>query len=121
MFPKQFQIIVLATIAEPVVAGPADVVGVEVTKSRPGVYNFTVTVRHGDAGWKHYADAWQVLGPDGTVLATRGLAHPHKDEQPFTRSLSGVAIGQEIRRVSLRAHDKVHGYGGAMITVELPK
>ena len=43
-----------------------------------------VTVQHADTGWDHYADAWEVLAPDGTVLGTRTLLHPHTDEQPFT-------------------------------------
>ncbi|MDP7546587.1 MAG: hypothetical protein QGF20_04775 [Alphaproteobacteria bacterium] len=109
------------TLAQPVLAGEADVVGVKVTKSGPGVYHFAVSVRHGDTGWKHYADAWQVLGPDGTVLGTRVLAHPHENEQPFTRSLSGVAIPKGIVKVRLMARDKVHGYGGAEMMVDLPR
>jgi hypothetical protein len=57
------------TIAHTVLAGPADVVSVKVTKSSPRVYSFAATVRHCDTGWKHYADAWEVLGSDGKVLA----------------------------------------------------
>lgn len=109
------------TSSHAVLAGPADVVGVKVTKSSPGVYNFAVTVRHADAGWKHYADAWEVLGPDGVVLGARELAHPHEQEQPFTRSLSGVVIPTDVGKVRLRARDKVHGYGGAEMMVDLPK
>jgi hypothetical protein len=108
------------TTSQAALSGPADVVKVKVTKSGPGVYNFAVTVRHADAGWEHYADAWDVLGPDGAVLGTRTLAHPHVHEQPFTRSLSGVAIPKGIDKVRLRARDKVHGYGGAEVVVALP-
>ena len=49
-------------------AGEADVVGVEVTKSGNRT-TFSVTVSHADEGWGHYADGWGVVGPDGTVLA----------------------------------------------------
>jgi hypothetical protein len=101
-------------------AGPADVVDVKVTKSSPGVYGFSVTVRHGDTGWQHYADAWEVVGPDGKVLGTRVLGHPHVNEQPFTRRLSGVAIAEGIKTVRLRARDKVHGFGGREMDVDLP-
>ena len=73
-------------------AGEADVVGVEVSKESAGSYRFDVTVAHGDEGWDHYADAWDVVAPDGTVLGTRVLLHPHENEQPFTRSLGDVAI-----------------------------
>ena len=108
-------------LAGPAAAGEADVVGVKVTKSAPGVYRFDVSVRHADAGWKHYADRWEVLGPDGAVLATRVLAHPHENEQPFTRSLAGIAIPEGTARVVVRAHDSEHGYGGAEIDVEVPR
>ncbi len=96
-------------------------VNVKVQKRGSGVYSFAVTVRHGDTGWQHYADAWQVLGPDGAVLGTRVLAHPHVNEQPFTRSLSGVKIPANISKVRLRARDKVHGFGGAEVEVKLPQ
>ncbi len=107
--------------ASPGSAGPADVVGVKVKKSAPGVYSFAVTVRHLDKGWKHYADAWEVIGPKGEVLGTRVLAHPHENEQPFTRSLSGVKIPDGVTTVRLRARDKVHGFGGAEFEVEVPR
>ena len=32
-------------------------------------------------------------------------------EQPFTRSLSGVAIPDDVAEVTIRAHDRVHGFG----------
>ena len=42
-----------------------------------GSYTFLVTVAHADSGWKHYADKFEVLAADGTVLETRILYHPH--------------------------------------------
>ena len=100
-------------------AGEADVVKVEAAREGAGTWRFDVTVAHGDEGWDHYADKWEVLAPDGRRLGTRVLLHPHVGEQPFTRSLGGVAIPEDIDRVILRAHDSVHGLGGAEITVEL--
>ncbi len=73
-------------------------------------YRFNVTLAHHDSGWDHYADGWDVLTPEGQVLATRVLYHPHVNEQPFTRSLSAVAIPAQFSWVNIRAHDKVHGY-----------
>ncbi len=61
------------------------------------------------------------LAPDGRGLGTRVLLHPHVGELPFTRSLGGVAIREDIDRVSLRAHDSVHGLGGVEIAVELTR
>ena len=102
-------------------AGEADVVAVEAARESAGTWRFDVTVAHADEGWDHYSDKWEVLAPDGRVLGTRVLLHPHVGEQPFTRSLGGVAIPEEIDRVILRAHDSVHGLGGVEITVELTR
>jgi hypothetical protein len=102
------------------VAGQVEIVDVKFAK-RGGSWAVDTTLRHADTGWEHYADAWRVVAPNGEVLATRTLVHPHVDEQPFTRSLSGVAVPAAVRRVSLRAHDKVHGYGGAEFAVDLPE
>jgi len=101
-------------------AGQADVTGVKVTQQGDGRFRFDVTVRHADEGWDHYADRWEVLGPDGEVLGVRELAHPHVNEQPFTRSLSGVEIPADVGEVRVRARDSVHGYGGAEMTVAVP-
>ena len=76
--------------------------------------------RHGDTGWDHYADNFEVLAPDGTLLARRVLYHPHVNEQPFTRSADGVDVPAGITNVIVRAHDKVHGYGKGSVTIKLP-
>ena len=102
-------------------AGEADVTAVEIVKSPDGTYRFDVTVSHADEGWDHYANRWDVVGPDGEVLGTRTLYHPHVNEQPFTRSLSGVKIPQGVGTVTIRAHDLVHGYGGKVEVVEVPR
>ncbi|HKJ63387.1 MAG TPA: hypothetical protein VKA94_15550 [Hyphomicrobiales bacterium] len=101
-------------------AGKADVVGIEASKERSGVYRFNVTVKSDDTGWDKYADKWEVLGPDNQIFGTRVLLHPHENEQPFTRSLGGVEIPAGIATVRVRAHDKIEGYGGKEMTLELP-
>jgi len=103
------------------VAGEADVVEAEAIQEGAGAWRFDVTVAHADEGWDHYADKWEVLAPDGSLLGTRVLLHPHVGEQPFTRSLGGIAIPAGIDRVILRAHDSVHGLGGGETTVELAR
>ncbi len=110
----------LALSVAPALAGPAGVLKVEARPSGGG-WSFDVTVEHGDSGWDHYADAWRVVGPDGAVYGTRTLYHPHVGEQPFTRSLSGVAIPAGVAAVTVEAHDNVHGWGGAAIEVALPE
>ncbi len=101
-------------------AGEADVVRAE-ARPEGGAWRFRVTVAHGDTGWDHYADKWDVVAPDGTVLGTRVLLHPHETEQPFTRALGGVTIPEGVSEVTLRAHDRVHGYGGKELPVKLSR
>ncbi len=102
-------------------AGEADVVAAEAVQEGDGSWRFRVTVAHADEGWDHYADRWEVVAPDGRVLGTRVLLHPHENEQPFTRSLGGVVIPEHIDRVTIRAHDSVHGNGGAELSIPLPR
>ncbi|RVU39272.1 hypothetical protein EOI86_08525 [Hwanghaeella grinnelliae] len=111
---------VLMSFPAVALAGKADVLKVQVTQQGDS-YRFDVTVAHEDTGWDHYADAWEVVGPDGKVLGVRTLFHPHVDEQPFTRSLSGVKIPAGVDQVTVRAHDKVDGWGGAEATVKIPR
>jgi hypothetical protein len=103
----------------PTLAGEADVVEVVARQAGDGTWRFDVTVAHADEGWDHYADLWEVVAPDGTVLGQRVLAHPHVNEQPFTRSLSNVEIPPSVGSVEVRARDSVHGLGGRRVTVVL--
>jgi hypothetical protein len=103
-------------------AGLVDVLEVDIRRTdRAGHYDVAVTLRHADSGWDHYANRWEILGPDGKVLATRVLAHPHVHEQPFTRSLSDVRIPGGFTWVRVRGHDLVHGYGGREVTRSVPQ
>ncbi|MCC3306265.1 hypothetical protein [Sneathiella sp. HT1-7] len=101
-------------------AGEADVIDVKVVKVDADVYRFSVTVRHEDQGWDHYADRWDILDMDGNNLGSRVLMHPHEDEQPFTRSKT-LSLPMNVKKVRIRAHDKVHGTGGAEMVVIIPQ
>ena len=118
---KLFLIIALLLPLNVVYAGEADVVDVKVKRTGENRFSFSVTVYHSDIGWDHYANKWDVVAPDGTVLGTRILHHPHVNEQPFTRSLSGVTIPETMDSVTIRAHDSVHQYGGKTVTINVPK
>lgn len=110
---------VMCFVATASLAGEADVQAVTFHQSPDGSYRFDVTLQHADTGWDHYADRWEVLTPQGDVIATRTLYHPHVEEQPFTRSLSGVTLPPGVHQVVIRAHDSVHGYGGKERRVDL--
>ncbi len=107
---------ILATVSQ---AGTPVVVGVETSHSGNS-WRFDVSLRHADEGWNHYADGWGVYLEDGTELGYRVLAHPHVNEQPFTRSLGNVQIPRGIGRVKVVPHDLLHGNGEAFF-VELNK
>lgn len=118
-------VVVLALIAwgaapVPGHAGQASVLDATVVANPDGTYGFNVTVSHADEGWQHYANKWDVLDPDGNVIATRVLYHPHVNEQPFTRSLGRVEIPIGVTRVVLRASDSVHGDGTRTFPLDLP-
>lgn len=114
-------IAVFSLVSAIVSADEVDVEAVSFKAAADGSYRFDVTLKHADAGWDHYADRWEVLTPAGKIIATRTLYHPHIDEQPFTRSLSGVKIPGSIRQVVVRGHDSVHGYGGDEKRVDLSR
>lgn len=113
-----FLLALLPSLAE---AGEADVIAVKVRRSGVGLYDFDVTIRSNDTGWSYFADRFDVLTPDGQLLGSRTLLHPHDDEQPFTRDLYGVRIPPGISEVTVRAHHNPKGLSGTTQSVTLPK
>ena len=85
------------------------------------LWNIYVTVEHPDTGWDHYADGWDVKDADGNVLAYRKLMHPHVEEQPFTRSISGVVIPDGTREIFVRGHCSVHGWSKELIRFDISR
>lgn len=73
-------------------------------------YTFSVTVRSPDIGCSQYADWWEVIRPDGTLLYRRVLTHSHVDEQPFTRSGGPIDLTFD-EAVIVRVHMNNLGYG----------
>ena len=70
---------------------------------------------------ERYADAWRVLDGNGTELGIRELGHDHQNEQPFTRTLSGVDIPEGVTEVTIEGRDQVYGWGGDTVTVAVPQ
>ena len=101
-------------------AGEADVISVRVQHNGGDSFQFITTVEHADTGWKHYANAWEVLDMDGNVIGKRVLHHPHVDEQPFTRSMR-LTVPPGIKKVQVRAVDSIHDTGGKIVVVNLPR
>lgn len=89
------------------------------TQKLGSTWSFDVTLSHGDTGWDDYANGWRVLDSDGNELGVRKLAHPHVNEQPFTRSLSGVRIPSGSQEVGIQASDSIGGWSSPVKTVKL--
>ena len=94
-------------------------VNAKITK-HGATYRVDATIRSNDTGWDYYADRFDVLSPDGTILGTRILHHPHENEQPFTRSLNGLTIPEGVTRVTVRASMKPDGASGEVVELVVP-
>ena len=90
-----------------------------VFKLNGATWSVDVTLKHQDSGWKHYADAWRVVDAKGQEIKKRTLYHPHVNQQPFTRSLSGVAISADTKIVYIEAHDTVHKWSATKLKIDL--
>lgn len=101
-------LLALIITAGPVLAEPPEVVDAGFEKTGES-WRVSVTLKHPDTGWDHYADGWEVLDAAGNRLGFRALAHPHVEEQPFTRSLNGVML-PEGEAVFIRARCSVDGW-----------
>ena len=117
-FLKQMMVALGFAAATPVFAGEPVVEDVMIEKVGM-VWNVHVTLRHSDTGWDHFADGWEVLDKDGTQLGYRKLMHPHVEEQPFTRSLSGVVIPDGTREVFVRSRCSKDGWSDDLQRVAL--
>ncbi len=109
-----------ARAADPATQKYPDVVAAKAHARGADTFDFDVTVSSPYDTPQRYADAFRVLGKDGTAYGERILLHDHAGEQPFTRDLYGVMIPRGIRTVTVQARDQQYGYGGKAVEVALP-
>ena len=96
-----------------------DIIAAQATPTGDGTWRFDVTVSSTYDTPERYADAWRVVGPDGTEYGIRVLTHDHAGEQPFTRSQSGIQIPADVQTVTIEGRDLANGWGGGFLEVEL--
>lgn len=95
-------------------ANSAAVVTVAI-RGESNAYNFLVTVRSPDIGCSQYADWWEVIRPDGSLVYRRILTHSHVDEQPFARSGGPVNLVADENAI-VRVHMNSLGYSERVLT-----
>ncbi|WP_371168333.1 hypothetical protein [Aliiroseovarius sp. 2305UL8-7] len=105
--------------ASPALAHEATINGAT-AQQEGGEWRIAVSLAHEETGWDDYADGWRVENEAGDTLGTRVLHHPHANEQPFTRSLSGVIVPDGTEAVWIRARTSADGWGNARYRLELP-
>jgi hypothetical protein len=115
---KTYLIIIGLLLTSSVFANDVEIVKVVLTNQN-GTWRADVTLKHADAGWDHYADAWRIVDDKGNELGKRTLYHPHVNEQPFTRSLSSFHISSDKKIIFIEAHDKKHGWSTNRVRIDM--
>jgi len=88
----------------------ANVINVD-TQGSTGKYNFYVTLSSNETGCNQYANWWEVLDENGSLLYRRILVHSHPDDQPFRRAGGQVNVTPS-QTLYIRAHMNTSGYKG---------
>jgi len=101
-------------------ANEAAITAVDIKSLGDNEYRISVTIKHADTGWDHYANGWEVFDEAGNSLGVRVLAHPHVNEQPFTRSLQ-LQIPKGVKKITIVASDSVHAENEETFEVQVPE
>ena len=117
---KKLTLLFFAILTTSAYSGEADVIELKVRHNGNNNFQVITTVKHGDTGWDHYANGWEILDEQGKVIGKRVLYHPHVKEQPFTRSHT-LDIPASVKTITVRAIDSVHGKGGRAVSIDLPR
>lgn len=100
-------------------ANQVEIINVSMRAIHDKAWYVSVTLKHDDQGWDHFADQWRLVDDSGKVFAKRVLFHPHEEEQPFTRSLTNVKLPKGVKVFYVEAHDSVHGWSPQRVKVDM--
>lgn len=110
-------------LASSLYANEVSILEADLKSQGNNTWTLSVTLKHEDTGWDHYADNWRLVDSQGKILGDRVLFHPHVNEQPFTRSLNGIQIPvaklNSGETLYVEAHDKVHGWTKNRLALDL--
>lgn len=98
-----------------------DVLAASLERNDDGSWRLEVTLSSQYDSPKRYADGWRVLDEDDEVLGQHTLTHDHADEQPVTRTQSGLQIPDGVDEVTIQGKDTENGYGGATLAIPVPR
>jgi len=108
------------TLANEDIARVADVKVRLDSPDQPGIFHISVTIEHQDTGWDDYIEAWELVGADGKVFASRPFFEPTLETQQTVTALSGVIIPQDVKTVLVRARNYPNGVEGEPFEIEVP-
>lgn len=95
-----------------------DVLDVEVVE-KDSRWTISATISSPYDSPQRYANGFRILTENGVELGVRTLWHDHANEQPFTRSLIGVAIPSGTISIIVQGRDQKNGWGGQAVRVRL--
>ncbi len=98
-----------------------DVLAAVLTSEGDRTWSLEVTLSSQYDSPGRYADGWRVLDADGKVLGVHTLTHDHADEQPVTRTQTGLKIPDGVDVVTIEGKDTENGFGGATLKVKVPR
>ncbi|MEO5652793.1 MAG: hypothetical protein ABIN79_08300 [Marmoricola sp.] len=98
-----------------------DVLAAVLKGDSDGGWTLDVTLSSQYDSAQRYADGWRVLDANGKVLGEQTLTHDHADEQPVTRTQTGLEIPDGVDVITVEGRDTENGYGGATLEVEVPR
>ena len=87
----------------------ASIISITVSGSENN-YTFNVGISSPDTGCEQYANWWEVITEERSLIYRRILGHSHVNEQPFVRS-GGIVPITASQTVIIRAHMNTSGYG----------